>query len=90
MRRALGTEQGRTRGAVADFSGPVMEAQAVHSLQMKCGGASSSDGVGGCWGSPLGGGVPQGVLSWMGALVVPQAGPIRSSPPKVLAGGWGS
>lgn len=51
---------------------------------------SRSDGVGGCWGSPLGGGVPQGVLGQMGALVVPQTGPIRSSPPKVPAGGWGS
>lgn len=74
----------------ADFLGAMTKARAVCGLQTKCGGALSSDGVGGYWRSPLSGSVPQGVLGWMGALVVPQAGPIRSSPPKVLAGGWGS
>lgn len=53
-------QAGKDQGAVADFSGVVTEARAVCGLQMKCGGASSSDGVGGCWGSPLGGGIPPG------------------------------
>lgn len=87
---SLGHRAWKDQGVEADFLGAMTEARAVRSLQTKCAGASRSDGVGGCWGSPLGGGVPQGVLGRMGALVVPQTGPIRSSPPKVPAGGWGS
>lgn len=33
---------------------------------MKTGGALSCDCVGGCWGRPLSGGVPRGMLSWVG------------------------
>lgn len=82
---------------------------------MKTGGALSCDCVGGCWGRPLSGDVPRGMLSWVGRygclvgweplvchqnMVAISPGnpqgvsgrllPVGSSPPEVLARGWGS
>lgn len=80
---------GKDQGVAADFLGAVTEARAVHSHQMKCGGALSSDGMGSCWGSPLGGVVPQGMLGWMGSPCCPSCRPHQVFSTQGAAGGWG-